>query len=686
MPTTNPLDRYFADAPKERIGESLMNRFLQEVSIKSDLAAMYATAYAHYYGRDVGRGVTSTITRGGDVGELSQVRVNDVRPLARSLLSILTSQKFNWRPQAANNNTSTKAATILSRSLLEWHMKKKGVAQLAANMGEQGIVFSEGFLLSLWDESAGPLRAYDPDTKAPIHEGDLAIHNPMPWDVVRDSQAKANADLKWYGVRLWLNKWDLIALHPKDILGEDTRQAILGAAQDDSVRALTPLLSDKTHELDRVPAWYFFHETSPALPMGCEAIVVSSKCVLRHRPLKYRRTPLTRFGINEMFGTPFAYTPWWDTLGPQELSDALQSAIASNQLTFATQSIAMEQGTDTPPENAFGLKVWEYPKGGKMPEAMNLTSTPPEVFNHLKSLKQDKQSMLNLNDVQRGQPDTAQMNAQAFMVLASKAVEQNTPEQSGFLGAVSRLGTDVLHISADRITVPRKVQITGKDSGYMYTEKEFKGADLKTIESVYVEIGNPLEQTAAGRYQLATTHHEMGLIKDVNDLQQVLDTGRLEPAIQDVRDESNNIAAENEKLSAGEAALCHPFHNHLRHAPKHAALTSNPEVLGNPKALQAVQAHVLEHYSEFFMLPEGMDPMMDPQYPIRIRMLLGQPPPPDMVPPPPPGAVDETGAPTPGDPSMAAPPVGGEPVGAPPGVPPGAPPAMPEGQENQLPI
>jgi hypothetical protein len=688
---TNRTDRYFACAPVAEIGESLMNRFYLESGPKTELAGMYATAYGHYYGHEMGKGVTHAIQRAGEQSELAAVRINKARAIAKSLHSLITGPQTSWRPQAASNDTGSKAATILAANLCEWYWKKRFVAQNASLMAETAIVFAEGFVFMPWDETIGPEVSVDTTASKLVRGGDLAYHNVLPWDVVRDSSAKSYGSGKWKGVRIWENKWDLIALTPKDVLGEDTREAILSAAKQDDVRELTPGFDGK--ESDLVPVWYFFHEPTPSLPAGLEVKLVSSKCVLRWRPMKYVSTPLVRFGLDELLGTPFGYTSHWDTLVVQELMDGVESAIATNLLTCGVQSIGIEQGTETPPENAYGMKEFVYPKGGQPPTPLQMAKSAPESYPYLKDKARDQMELLNLNAVSRGNPDTADMNAQAFMVLASKAVEQNLPGQKSFLGAVSEIGTKTLQTVSQRAKDERKVQIYGKGQRYLYTEKAFRGSDLKAVEGVIVEIGNPLEQTAAGRFQLATTHHEMGLIKTPEDLQQVLDTGRLDPAIQDMRDESMHIAAENEELALGKAPLCHQFHNHLRHAAKHAALTSNPEIMGNPKALEAIQAHVNEHYVEFFMLapeqaldavgnpigePMPPDPMSDPQYPIRIRMLLGQPPPPDMAPPMP---VDGTQPPAPGQESASGPP-----NMAPPGDPTAGLPAMPQPPQGPPPM
>lgn len=697
----NPYDRYFAARPKSEIGNSLANRLEEECKNeeRAALAEVYATAYGHYYGFDLGRGPTFGITRGGDQGELAEIRINKARAVAKSFLSLVIGPKVNWRPQAASNAADAKAATTLALGLLEWYWKKGGMERVYARMAEMAIAWGESFVAPLWDPTLGPIIGLEPDPLQPGRQrpkrgGDIRLHNFLPWDVVRDGGARSYEATQWKFLRLWANKWDLIGLHPKDILGEPTKENILSASKDDQMRLASPMASEQS---DLVPVWHFFHDPSPSLPMGREVVLVSGRCVLVDRMLSYgtqdeRSTPLVRFALDEMFGTPFGYSSWWDTLAIQELMDGLETAIASNQLALATQSIGVQKGTTTSTESGTGLKIWEIPVGGMAPTAVQLTKSPPEVFNHLDKKTNDQQQLMNLNDTYRGQPDTAQMNAQAFTVLATQAIQQNGPAQRAALDAVAQIGTKTLQTVAERVTDDRKVRITGKQQKYLYTSVGYKGSSLKCIDEVFVDIGNPIEQTAAGRFTLAqmfqSAKQANGENVSVEQLQQVVDVGRMEPVTQSGRDEMALIDSENDRLSSGEKVQAHALDNHLLHGRENPAPIRNPEGRANKQVNDNTMEHIHEHYVLHYGLPPPKDPvtgaplklsayetaMQDPQYFARIRLLMGQPPPVDVAPAPGmPGAPGSEAAPPeegaqsvmgqPGPPDMPTPAPSAEPPG-----------------------
>lgn len=689
MASKNPSDRYFAARPKEEIGQSLANRLEEECGAAevSARAEVYATAYEHYYGFDMGRGPTYGVTRGGEQGELSEIRINKAAAVLKSFLSLVIGPRVNWRPQAASGAQGARSATILSINLLEWAWKRGGMERVYALMAEMGLAWSESFVAPLWDTTRGPIVSIDPETDLPVRGGDIRYVNLLPWDVVRDSTARSYADTRWKFLRLYENKWDLMKLHPEDVCGEPTGPNILAAARDEQMKLCTPVGREDS---DLVPVWYFFHEPTPSLPEGLEVVFVSGRCVLRYRTLSYgtpdeRSIPLVRFAFDELFGTPYAYSRWWDTLGPQEVMDGLQTSIATNQLTLGTQSVAMEQGTEIDDNAVQGMKSFVVPRGGMLPQGINLVKTPAEVFEHVKQLGQDQQQLLNLNDTFRGQPDTAQMNAQAFTVLATQAIQQNSPVQRAALDSVAQLGTKTIQTLAERVTDERKVRITGKQQKYLYNSENYTGGMLRCIDEVFVDIGNPIEQTAAGRFTLAQMYQGMkqqnGEPVTVDQIQQVIDTGRIEPVIQSARDEQMLIENENDKLSTGKPALAHALDNHLLHGRENLRPILNPEGRADKAVNEAVLQHIHEHYVLHFGLPPQPDPatglpldayqtaMMDPQYFVRIRTLLGQPAPMDMAPPPMPGAQDGT-APPQGDPAA----VMGQPQGplmpAPPAGPP----------------
>ena len=669
---------YFACARPEDIGQSLVAR-LEEIRKRDETASarkdQFALAYNHYYGWDLGQGSTSEVARGGDQGELATIRVNHARRAGKSLLSLLLGPRFSWRPQAPNGSVGGRKARLLADAILEHQMKRRKLALLIARWVEVGIVTSEAFIFSEWDVSEGPEIGIDEETGQTLREGDITYRVLPPWDVTREPDAKCFDESPFLYARVWRNKWDLAAMYGQDILGQPCAEKIVAATDDARVRSLSGALHFPASG-DLIPVNYFFHRPSPALPEGRETLFVNADVVLRDRRLKPvypSGIPLTRFAIDEQFDTPHAYSSWWDVLASQEAIDGVESAVATNLLNYGTQSIAIEQGTKSSVDSAYGAKAFYFPRGGKPPSPLMVATLPPQALEYLDRKEGQMLQLVGLNETFMGSPNTAQMNAQAFALLSSMAVQANSPSQNMLLEALSTLGTNILGVYSANVTEPRLVPVVGKQNKSILTAMRYVGSELAPIEACPVDIGNALEQTAPGRFQLATLYADRGWLTTPEQCQQVLETGRMEPAVQSLRNRLLILQAENEDLKDGKEPQVHACDDHLMHFKEHAGdVLNDSEARGDAQVLQVTHAHLDAHYREYWGLPThrinpmtGMpelDPMTgqpipmtvqeDPQYPVRLRIMLGQ------VPPAMAGPLD----PLAGSPAQMPAPEGGAPV------------------------
>jgi hypothetical protein len=645
---------YFAAAPLEDIGQRLAARLEDCLTAPSVRGDQWRQAYESYYGFDVGGGSTSSISRGGDVGEQVLLRINHARRAASALLSILLGPRFAWRAQAPNSDPRSRSALIITANLLEHVWKTKRLNKYTAKWAEQAILMAESFLFPEWDTGSGPVIGPNEDESGLLRAGDLKFHTLLPWDVSTDECWKSYEDAPYVFGRLLKNKWDLAELCPVDVMGEPAREKICNASNDRRVRDYSYSrmrgLSD-----DVVPVFYFFHKPTPALPFGRQTIFLHAECVLRDRHLVDTYPagiPLHRFAIGEQFDTPHGYSPWWDALAIQELIDGVESACATNLLTYGSQSIAVMDGTQSDPTHAFGNRVFKYPRDGRAPEPIQLATLPPLVLPYLADKAKTINAMVGLNDVFMGSPDTAQMNAQAFALLASMAVQANSPAQQNLITQLGELGTGVVATYRKNVVEARQIPVVGKHNKHLFSTLQFTGADLEPIDGVIVEVGNALEQTPAGRFQLANTFREWGFLQTPEQAEQVLETGKLEPATQASRDALMLIAHENEELREGRNPICHTYHDHPQHYREHASLMSDPEALKRPEVVMLVQSHCDSHYRELFGFPDELPVQADPQYLVRVRMMLGQDPGPLMMAPPMP-VGPEAGMPGGGAPETA---------------------------------
>jgi hypothetical protein len=282
--------------------------------------------------------------------------------------------------------------------------------------------------------------------------------------------------------------------------------------------------------------------------------------------------------------------------------------------------------------------------------------------------------LMQQSDVSLGQPKTAQMNAQAFAVLASMAVQQAAPMQQGAVEVLAKEGRVVLGLYAKHAKGERLLRMVGKQNASLLTARQWSGAELLPVKDVAVEIGNPNEQTAPGRIMKLQTLAQIGVPLTLEQAQQVLDVGRVELAEKATRNELILIAEENELLQAGEAVEVEPTEDHPLHFREHGGDLRGVDIKHEPKRANVVREHMAEHYLQIFgdatagASGSAMEAMMADQLVAqRMRYMLGRAPvPPELfmmgqTAPPAPGAESGTPAPMPGETTPTQPPAPGTP-------------------------
>lgn len=673
MPTpdpSSPLNPYWAALPDST---ELAPKLVAKVDKYNDqtffrsMLAQYARSYRYYFGLDPsGIHATSQVLRGGDQGELAELRVNHSRSLVNTLLNLIVAPKIVWAPKAVNDDYASTQDLELASALLEYYWKDKQISILATRCLEEALVFSECYVMLGWDPDGGddyaatvtpglpsnpglgadPAAAAEPvgmsmpeaeNPEAPLtfggvsKTGDVYLHKVSAWDVIRDVSKQSWADLDWVIVRKYHSKFTLAAKYP------DQADLILSCSDDRNKLSLIGNASQNT-ETDDIACYYFYHKRTPALPEGRAVVYLANSAVLEDGPLPYESIPLYRVSAGELSGTPFGYTPYFEVLGVQELMDSLHTAIATNQSTLATQCITVAAGsTFALDELGKGMRLIYHPQDAQPPQALQLTKTPQEVFQHLANLKKDQELLFGLNSVVRGEPQSGELSGSALALLQSQALQQSSTIQANYLRFVEDIGTCVLAILRKNLSVERKVSITGKSNQSVVRDSEYSGEDLKNIKTVLVEIGNPMAQTAAGRSEMAKELIQMNILKSPEQYLQVLTTGRLEPLTQSLNSELMLIRSENEGMARGEMPVVTLIDDHMLHAREHRGVLANPDARANPDIVRVVLQHISEHDMAYHSAPPSTLVLMGqqpPQIPLMGPGMGG----------PPPGAGPEAGA------------------------------------------
>ncbi len=635
----NQLTDYFTLAPNTK---ELAERLWAKVeadrassSMQTKLYGLLSKAALYYFGRDLSGATTQGITRGGDQGELALVRVNHARSLVNTQQNLILASKIVWQPIATNSDYKSFAQTILAASVLEYYWRDRQVAKYFQRALEEAIVFGEGFLYAPWDPTRGdevPVPEVDGEGNilGTKRAGDFAFRNVSAWNVIRDPYKKTYDELDWVIVETRENKYSLAAQTSDPTL----RQQILNTPVDLVQHGdYQPQGSDAP--TDDISVFKLYHKRCPIMPDGMEVTFIGPDCILgKPTKLTYEEIPLYRIYSSDLFGTPYAYSSFFEILGLQELVDSLNTCIATNQTTFGTQMIGAPDGTTVSPDSFGGMKLLKYPAGSGEPKAIQLTRSPPEVFPYIKDLVSAMEQLMGLNSVARGEPQSGEQSGAALALLEAKAKQQMSVLEGAYLRAVQSAGTGTIDIIRKKCPYPRRVAITGVANKALERSEEYDKNSFDRIHRVQVDIGNPLSQTGAGRQQLADMYIQvLGPKMTGEQIEQVLSTGRLEPMTQSLQRELLLIKSENEAISRGEPAKAMADDDHVLHMREHRGEMANPEVRANPDALAVYTQHMNEHWE----LYNTVDPAR--------LMVFGQQPPPQMGPPPPGGPPGQPGPP-----------------------------------------
>jgi hypothetical protein len=614
-------EKYFAAKSGEDTAKIVLqkaNSWFHNLDVNGYLDKLKSAwmAYHGAYYTDVGSG--HKITFGGEQDELTNLAVNHYRNICRHMLTMVTANRPAMDARATNTDYKSLVQTKLANGLLDYYMREKRLEDYLSRAVEHAIVFGTGYIKMEWNATSGEVydmiepeyemeKTFNPNTGEeieqqkldidgnpikvnegyPIYEGDVMFSTVSPFDVVFDSTKEDPSKHDWVLVRSFKNKFDLAAKYPEyedEILKQETKS-------DKERYNFTGSFYDQT---DDIAVYEFYHKKTESMPDGRYLLFVESNVILMDSPMPYRKLPVYRISPGDILGTPYGYTDTFDLLPIQDALNSLYSTILTNQNTFGVQNILSPRGADINPQSlAGGLNFIEYNHQIGEPKALNLTSTPPEIFNFIGILEKAMETVSGVNSVSRGNPEASLQSGNALALVQSMSLQFISGLQQSYVKLIEDVGTGMIQMLQDFASVPRVATIVGKSNRtYM---KEFSGKDLSSINRIIVDVGNPLAKTTAGRVQMAEQMLQMNLIKTPEAYISVINTGKLETMTDGIDRQFLLVKAENEKMVAGETVQALDIEPHSLHIKEHRDILADPDLKQDPDLVQRVLAHIQEH-------------------------------------------------------------------------------------------
>lgn len=611
----NPV--YFAAKKAEDTASVLLNKadsffnLLRANAYLEKLANMWR-AYAGAYNTDVGMGHQVNFT--GEQGELVALPVNHFRNIAQHIYVMITANRPIMEARAINTDYKSLSQAYLANGILDYYMREKGLEECLKTAAEMAIILGSGFIKMEWDATAGDEFNYDEESGQMSYEGEIKFTNLSPWDVVFDG-TKETWSHDWIMVRTFKNRFDLMAKYP-ELADKISKLPTKSASQ---IYRLAVWSNDDT---DDIPVFEFFHKKTESMPDGRYLLFLSSDIILLDMGMPYRTLPVFRMSPGNILGTPYGYTPMFDVYPIQECINSLYSIIMTNNNAFGVQNLFVKRGSDLTMASLDG--AMNIVEGLEPPSPIQLTATSPETYKFLETLIHSAETISGVNSVARGNPDPNLKSGTALALVQSMALQFISGLQQSYVKLIEDVGTALIQNLKDFAQAPKVIAIVGKNNRpYL---KEFTGEDIKDVNRVVVDIGNPLSRTIAGRVAMAEQLAQMKLLDNPQQYFQVMATGKLEVTFEGDMSELLLVKSENEKMLEGKAPIVSPLDQHSMHITEHKAILSDPDAREKPELVKIAMDHIEQHFQAL----QNTDP--------RLLQLIGQNPVPPMGVPMPPGA------------------------------------------------
>lgn len=615
-------DSYFATLPTEQILSELDRRVndYSDYILRTGKLTVYRTNWEMYNRSEMKIGVRF----GGDRGQYKLIESNIYRSILTGLVSVICNQRPSFQPEAINDDHRSMSQDLIFDSVANYYLKVKKLE----DMYKQGTVVAlntgEAWLYEHWDANIGEIVDVTTDptgVQTPVKEGDVKFSILGPQDVIRD-YTRMDMNNDWYIVREYLNKWDMIAQRP------DLQQELQGLSIPSELQRFRfgHIIDSQTANDDLIPVYTFMHRKTAACPNGRLIQYVDDTTCITDTGMPYDEIPLyPMLPENQPFNN-FGMTVMTSLVKLGYAYDKTLSVILTNQQAFAIQNIAVDDSTQTKPEQVIeGLNFIKTNLAKGVPVALELCKTPAEIFNFLNLIEGQMEKLSGLPSILRGTPPSGAMSGTAMAFLQAQALVFNSPIQQAYISFLERSATGLFNILKSFANTKRMISIAG-NSKRQYMD-EFSGKDLENITRVIVTAGNPATSTEAGKLQIAQDLMAKGMV-DLKEYFQVLSTGQIDPMIEGPEAENMFIVEENELLRKGVPCVVSPTDNHPLHIKQHNTIMFDTDLrkTKNNPVLAATMQHMLMHGQA--IIP-GLQSLADPRFlavlGIQVSMPAGPP-------------------------------------------------------------
>jgi hypothetical protein len=572
---------------------------------------------------------------------LPRITINRIRPIVRTEISKLTSQKPSAVALPASNEIedifAATAATQIWESMYDRLKIGREMRAVARDISVLGI----GYLKTYWDEEAD----YMDDQK-----GDVCVDHVSPFNVFVPDLSIVDHEKQPYMLHVYTKPLEWVKTMYKDLIPKDKQPTVVASTEIADISSALDIRENnsKPDACLVIEAW-IKPGTSAMFPNGGFVTIVDDIIVdacLTGFPSGYNCYPITKFD-HIPSGQYYPACVIDDAIPLQREVNRTRSQRIQAKNMMAKPQVYYREGSlsvskiNTAPGQYIGVRPgFDFPQSAPMPQL------PPYVAEELQALNNDLEDISGQHQVSKGGTPPGVEAATAIAYLQERDDSYLAPTFASIEEGLSLVAKLALSLVAEYWTTERTVKIVGSDSSF--SAELFKGSDIARGTDIRIESGSALPTSKAAKQALVMDMMKMGMIPpedglkllDITTIRSYSDNKGTRP--DELRAQRENIQFKNltdmdvmshyqkwqQGVAAGQPEMLNPetgqplappaiiavnkWDNHAVHIQEHDTFRKSPAYdMLSPTQKAELNKHINIHEQALVQLQMAAQPPMD---------------------------------------------------------------------------
>lgn len=475
--------------------------------------------------------------------------VNRIRPLIRSEMSKLTSQKPSATIVPASSEDHDIFAAQAGEQIWQSLYQEKHIHSTLRRAVFWACTTGNGFLKSYWDPSKY-------DVKNNI-SGDIEYCSETPFHVfVPDLRAEDTEDQPWIIHAQMKNAEQLREMYGMPIAKDSNATSII----EDSFLSVLGVNENDKHKNVMVLEVWVKPGCIPILPEGGMFTVVNDKVLqgVPEFPYSHGKFPFAKIG-HIPTGKFYCDSTIVDLIPLQREYNRVRGQIIEAKNRMAKPQLAAEIGSIDPTKiTSEPGQIIMYKPGYQAPTPIPLQALPEYVLQEQDRIVSDMDEISGQHEVSRGQAPSGVTAATAISYLQEQDETKLSFTFDSIEEAMEKTACMTMYYVQEYWDVPRIVRVVGVDGSF--DAMTFKGSDLHDNTDIRIEAGSALPVSKAAKQALIMDLMTNGFI-DPNKGLEVMEIGGINKIYENVQQDRRQAQRENLKMAAVTEQLMEQHYN-----------------------------------------------------------------------------------------------------------------------------